>query len=67
MSEVVWERYKDNDTKHEFTAAKGSQDPETVTVLKKDAVDEVGNPLPAKPHLTPKQAEEKKKEEKESR
>ncbi len=63
---VEWERYKDNDTKHEFTAAKGSQNPDTVTVLKKDAVDEAGNPLPAKPHLTPKQAEEQKKEAKEN-
>lgn len=49
-----WTRVRDKDTKHEFSVA--VVDPDSMEVLKKDAVDTYGNPLPAKPHLTPSQA-----------
>lgn len=62
-----WIRVKDTGTKHEFTVARESFVKDAMEELKnKDAVDEAGNPLPAKPHVTPKMAEQIKQSEKEN-
>ena len=61
-----WVRVKDPDTKHEFTVHSSTYEADKSAyelLNKKDAVNPDGTPLPAKPHLTPKQAEELKKEE----
>ncbi len=60
-----WVRVKDPDTKHEFTVHSTTYEnaKSSYELLKKDAVDASGTPLPAKPHLTPKQAEVLKNEE----
>lgn len=46
MPEYV--RVKDKATGHEFSMPEGTFDEEAVTVLKKDAVDPGGEPLPTK-------------------
>ena len=46
MPEYV--RVKDRQTGHEFSLPDGTFDPDSVTVLKKDAVDPGGDPLPVK-------------------
>lgn len=59
-----WQRVKDPTTGHEFTTANPA---EGLTVLKKDAVDRWGNPLPAKYHTDkagrPVPAEKKEKDQ----
>lgn len=45
-----WVRVKDKSTKHEYTVARESVDPEAHEVLKKDAVDSAGAALPGKPY-----------------
>lgn len=50
MPEYV--RVKDKQTGHEFSLPDGSFDPEAVTILKKDAVDAGGSPLPVKHKTT---------------
>lgn len=65
MAAEDWVRVKDPDTKHEFTVHRTTFEaaPKAYEELKnKDATDEAGAPLPAKPHITPKQAEQIKKE-----
>ena len=46
MPEYV--RVKDKATGHEFSLPEGAFDPDDVTVLKKDATDPGGDPLPVK-------------------
>ena len=50
MPEYV--RVKDKATGHEFSMPEGTFDEEAVTVLKKDAVDPGGEPLPPKHKTT---------------
>jgi hypothetical protein len=53
MPEYV--RVRDNGTKHEYSVVASAVDPAAQTVLKEDAVDEIGVPLPPK-HHAPKTA-----------
>lgn len=50
MPEYV--RVKDKQTGHEFSLPDGTFDTDSVTVLKKDAVDPGGDPLPVKHKTT---------------
>ncbi|WP_294567611.1 hypothetical protein [uncultured Arthrobacter sp.] len=54
MPEYV--RVKDKQTGHEFSMPAGTFDEDAVTVLKKDAVDAGGEPLPTKHKTTADQA-----------
>lgn len=57
---MPWTRVKDKRTGHHFTVA--TVYPERHDVLKQEAVDVHGRPLPAKPKINPKAAEAEKKE-----
>lgn len=49
---MAYIRVKDKSTGHEFSMPEGTFDEDAVTVLKKDATDPGGTPLPVKYHTT---------------
>lgn len=54
---MSWTRVRDKGTGHHYTVA--VVDPERHTVLKQDAVDINGRPLPAKPNVSTGRSSEK--------
>ena len=50
--EIEWVRVRDKNTKHESTIARMSVRPDRHEILKKDATDRLGNPLPNKPYIS---------------